>query len=108
MVTMDIYFSLRNNGRFYLSAFLLIAFIIYIMHHMFYSENSISGRKNLEARALHLQEKAFILKQRRIHVQREAQLLRPDTLDRELLEEKARNLLMLTDPSEKVILYPIN
>ncbi len=96
----------KRYGRFYLATFLLFAFIIYIIHHMFYSDSSIAGRKQLEAKALHLEEKLLILKQTRFHVEQEAMLLRADTLDSELLEEKARQLLMLAKPGEKVIIYP--
>ena len=94
MNLVNLYESLHYHGRFYLSAFLLLVFIVYIINHMFYSESSIAGRRNLEARALHLQEKATTLKQRRLYIEREARLLRPNSLDRELLEEKARILLL--------------
>ena len=93
MNLVNLYESLHYHGRFYLSAFLLLVFIVYIINHMFYSESSIAGRRNLEARALHLQEKATTLKQRRLYIEREATLLRPNSLDRELLEEKARDII---------------
>ncbi len=96
----------RRYGRFYLATFLLLAFMTYIIYHMFYSERSIAGRKKFEATALHLEEKLSVLQQTRLFVEQEAKLLRSETLDKELLEEKARYLLMLVDSDEKIIVYP--
>ncbi|MCH9845796.1 MAG: septum formation initiator family protein [Alphaproteobacteria bacterium] len=96
----------KRYGRFYMATFLLLAFMTYIIHHMFYSDSSIAGRKQLEAKALHLEDKLVALKQTRYFVEQEALLLRPDTLDSELLEEKARAILMMQSSNEKIILYP--
>lgn len=81
-----------------------VALLAYFGWVYFYGSRSIGVAEAAEARAAGLEQALQQLRAEREAQDRRVGLLRSDSLDTDMLEERARSLLLVVKPSEYVIL----
>lgn len=82
---------------------LIISLIFYFVFHSIYGNRGIiSFFRNTHLKSKY--EKELVeLKKEREDVEKRVKLLRPDSLDLDMLEEKAREVLGYSDPDEIIV-----
>lgn len=80
------------------------AFLGYFAYHAFHGEYGIVGRSRLESRASQLQADLERLTAQRAALETRVELLRADSLDQDMLDERARATLAMVHPNEVVIM----
>jgi cell division protein FtsB len=81
----------------------LVAMMVYFTYHIFQGQRGVLAWIRLDKK---LKEEEIILNsltQEKETLEKEAYLLRPDSLDVDLLEEKARQVLNFAHPDEVVV-----
>lgn len=86
-------------------AFLLFAYFAY---HLLHGGNGYFANKGLQIKLVQAQVKLEEKKEERIALENRVRLLRPDGLDLDLLDERARVVLGFVRPQERVILQTAN
>ena len=86
-------------------AVLLIAGVMigYFAWHAFHGNYGIYAREALETRVADLERELATVRADRLAMQRRVTLLRNDSLDPDLLEERAREMLSLAHPNDVVV-----
>ena len=84
-----------------------IAFLTYFGYHALHGEYGLVGRVRLERQAVQLEDELRALGERRDQLQRRVNLLKPDSLDQDMLDERARNNLNLAHRNEITIFLDI-
>jgi cell division protein FtsB len=85
-----------------------IIFLGYFAYHAFQGENGIVGRARLENRAQQLNHELEQLIAQHKDLDARVRLLRPATLDQDMVDEEARAQLSMVHPSEVVIMRAQN
>ncbi|MEI2385733.1 septum formation initiator family protein [Breoghania sp. JC706] len=80
------------------------ALLLYFALHALSGDYGLIARARLESDAHALEVKLAALKQRRETMERRVVLLRPESLDPDMIDERARDSLNLVHPDEIVIL----
>ncbi len=80
-----------------------IAFLTYFGYHALHGEYGLVGRVRLERQAIQLEDELRVLNDRRDQLQRRVNLLKPDSLDQDMLDERARLNLNLAHRNEITI-----
>ena len=83
---------------------LTIAILGYFSFHALSGEYGLIARARLETKAVSLQAELDDLKTRRIALERRVVLLRPESLDPDMIDERARASLNMVHPDEITIL----
>ena len=83
---------------------ILSALLLYFALHALSGDYGLIARGRLEADAGKLEQQLDALKQRRRTMERRVVLLRPESLDPDMIDERARDSLNLVHPDEVVIL----
>lgn len=78
-------------------------FGIYMTYHAFSGERGILALIRLNTENVKLYSELENVKADRIHLEHKVSLMRPDSLDLDLLEEQAKKILGLIGKDEKVI-----
>ncbi len=95
----------RKNSK--LSRLLLplgsIAVIAYFGYHSFNGDYGIWSRDRMQREALRLEGELADIKAQRAALAQRAQLLRPESLDPDMIDERARRNLDVLHPDELVI-----
>ncbi|ESR23503.1 FtsB family cell division protein [Lutibaculum baratangense] len=91
------------------SAGLVIPFVgvlmcAYFVWHGLHGANGYLARERLEVQAAELQAELADVQEERRRLERQVALLRPESLDPDMLEERARAILNLADPHDVVIM----
>ena len=76
----------------------------YFVWHGLHGANGYFGRERLEAQAAELEEEVASLQAERRLLERHVALLRPESLDPDMLEERAREILNLAHPNDILIM----
>lgn len=76
--------------------------MIYFVFHSIYGSRGIIEYFKLQAELERSHIKLESLRSERLEIENRAKLLRPGSLDKDMLDEKARNVLGLSNPEEKV------
>jgi cell division protein FtsB len=80
--------------------------LTYFVYHAIYGDRGFIAQSRLQSE---IQQAELVLEQvrgERMKMEHRASLLRPDSLDPDMLDERARLLLSYTRPDELVILLP--
>lgn len=96
--------NLRNISLTKKTAFnvLILAMLLYFVLHSIYGSRGIIAYFKLKAELENHHSKLSVLRAERLETENRAKLLRPESLDKDMLDEKARNILGLLAPNEKV------
>ena len=84
----------------------LIMLVCYFLYHAVQGENGLLALREFDARAEVLRVEAVRLSEERKKMAARVALLRPDSLDPDMLDEQARKSLGFIHPDEVVILSP--
>lgn len=82
-----------------------IAVTLYFGYHVFYGDHGIFAWQRLEAQAAELDRDRDRVKQERLALEKKVQLLRPESIDPDLLDERVRATLNFAHAND-VILFP--
>src|SRR5882757_8965832 len=93
----------RNTGRLIVPS-LCVAFLAYFGFHAYHGEFGIYSKYQLEAETADLQGKLDAIKARRVDLERRGQLMHEGTLEKDMLDEQARQALNLSHPDELTIM----
>lgn len=94
-----------NTGRFIVPA-LAVMFLSYFGFHAYHGEFGIYSKYRLEARAVELQAKLDTIRTQRLDVERRVQMLHDGSLEKDMLDEQARNALNMSHVDELTIMRP--
>ena len=94
--------KIRNTGRYVIPA-ISAAFFIYFGYHAIHGDRGMLARERFEERSVELQAQLQTLVSRREKLQHQIQLLQDGTLERDMLDERARQALNLSRPNEITI-----
>jgi cell division protein FtsB len=95
----------RNTGRLIIPS-LCVVFLAYFGFHAYHGEFGIYSKYQLEAETADLQGKLDAIKARRVDLERRVQLMHEGTLEKDMLDEQARQALNLSHPDELTIMLP--
>lgn len=84
---------------------LLIVLCAYFVYHALHGEHGLWALRELEARAITLEARAQEIAAQRAALEARVALLRPDSLDLDMLDEQARRQLGVLHPDEVVIFF---
>ncbi|PCJ29631.1 MAG: hypothetical protein COA94_00865 [Rickettsiales bacterium] len=91
-----------NFTRKTLSNALILLMLLYFVFHSIYGSRGILAYFTLQAELESSHKKLELLRAERLEVENRTKLLRPGSLDRDMLDEKTRNVLGLSSPKEKL------
>lgn len=81
---------------------LILLMLLYFIFHSIYGSRGIIAYFKLQAELESAHVKLHELRSERLEIEHRAKLLRPGSLDRDMLDEKARNILGVVLPNEIV------
>ena len=96
----------QRMGRLTVPA-ICIAVLSYIGYHAFIGERGLFAHKRLEAEAVELKAELAGLVEERELLEKQIVLLRPSTLDPDMLDERVRAVLKFAAEGEITILDPL-
>lgn len=76
--------------------------LLYFVFHSIYGSRGIIAYFKLQAELESSHKNLDQLRAERLEIENRAKLLRPGSLDRDMLDEKTRNVLGLSSPKEKI------
>jgi cell division protein FtsB len=81
-----------------------VAVIGYFIYHLVHGDRGLVAWRELEERIAATEAVARQYAAERAELERRVALLRPDSLDRDMLDERAREVLNLAHPDDVIIL----
>jgi len=81
---------------------LILLMLLYFIFHSIYGGRGIIAYFKLQSELENAHMKLEELRSERLEIEHRAKLLRPGSLDRDMLDEKARNILGIVSPNEMV------
>ena len=81
---------------------IIILMLLYFVFHSIYGSRGVIAYFKLKAELENAHSKSNILRVERLEIENRAKLLRPGSLDRDMLDEKARNILGVVLLTEQV------
>lgn len=91
--------QLTKKALFNIIIFLLL---VYFVFHSVYGNRGVAAYFKLQAELRNMHNKLQILRVERLEVENRAKLLRPESLDIDMLDEKARNILGVIAHNEQM------
>ena len=76
--------------------------LLYFIFHSIYGSRGVIAYFKLQAELENAHSKLNSLRVERLEIENKAKLLRPESLDKDMLDEKARNVLGVVSPNEQV------
>ena len=98
--------EIRRRGRHILPPVLLAATLGYFGYHIIQGERGVLAWLQLEKELRVAQANAAVLNQEKDQLEHRVGLLRPNSLDPDLLEERARVVLNYARDGEMLVLLP--
>ena len=95
----------RNTGRLIIPS-LCAAFLAYFGFHAYHGEFGITSKYRLQAEVVDLQAQLDSIKAQRMELERRVRLLHDGTMEKDMLDEQARNALNLSRADEITIMLP--
>jgi cell division protein FtsB len=92
-----------NLKKFFLPAFSVILFF-YFIFHILSGDHGLFSWHSLETELDDSREVLSVLEREEKKLQNKIHLLRPESLDRDLLDERARDMLNIVEPQDMVII----
>ena len=80
----------------------ILLMLLYFVFHSIYGSRGIIAYFKLQAELENSHIKLEKLRAERLEIENRTKLLRPGSLDKDMLDEKIRNVLGLSEPKEKV------
>jgi cell division protein FtsB len=80
--------------------------IAYFGFHAWHGDHGMVAKQQLVAEIAALQGQLDRLKAERAEVERRVKLLRPEALDPDMLDQRARQMLNFADPRDLILLTP--
>lgn len=81
---------------------IILLMLLYFVFHSIYGSRGVIAYFKLQAELENAHSKLNTLRVERLEIENRAKLLRPRSLDRDMLDEKARNILGVVLPAEQV------
>ena len=81
---------------------IILLMLLYFVFHSIYGSRGIIAYFKLQAELESSHKKLELLRAERLEIENRTKLLRPGSLDKDMLDEKTRNVLGLSSPKEKV------
>ena len=88
------------------SSFLSFGIFIYFTFHLLHGDRGYFALKGINARIEQAQADYDLIHDQRMKLENRVKLLRPGSLDLDMLDERARAVLGYTKPDEKIIIEP--
>ena len=98
--------SLRRRIRRVSVSFLGISATFYFVFHVFHGDRGLIAWVQLRQQALELEATAEKISAKRRYLENKIRLLHPQSLDPDMLDERARLMLNFGHPDELIILDP--
>ena len=98
--------ELRRRARLVAGPVAGISLVVYVSYHLVEGDRGIVAWRGLNEKIQAAQTQLAESEAVRIALDRRVALLRPDHLDRDMLDEQARQTLNLVAPDERVIFTP--
>ena len=92
-------FRLKKRRLFDIIIFLLL---LYFIFHSIYGKRGFIAYFETKTELVERKQELELLRAERLEIENKAKLLRPDSLDRDMLDEKIRNILGFSSPKEKI------
>ncbi len=83
---------------------LLFVILLYFLFHSIYGSRAIISYFKFQAELERSHKTLEMLRSERLDLENKIRLLRPNSIDKDLLDEKARNVLGLAKPNEQVFI----
>ena len=103
---MSIAWEIRSRARFILPRVLAVCTVVYFAYHAVEGDRGFLTWLRLKQELAQVQEAQALLRAERDEMQARVSLLRPDNLDPDLLEERAREVLNYGRESEVIVITP--
>lgn len=94
-----------NRGRLIVPA-LTAMFLSYFGFHAYHGEFGIYSKYRLEARAVELEARLDAVRGQRLEIERRVHMLHDGSLEKDMLDEQARNALNVSHVDELTIMRP--
>ena len=95
--------QVRSERRRYLAWLGAIVVTAYFSYHAFIGGYGLISMRELEARNVALRERLAETRKQKAYLEHRVSLLRPESIDPDMLDERARALLNQAHPSEVVL-----
>ena len=89
--------------RIFLLSLLLGSLLIYFTYHTFFGKRGYIAKNILESEIVQIHNDLEIARDTRVEIEHNVKLLRPNSLDPDMLEEQAKKILGYAGKKEKVI-----
>jgi cell division protein FtsB len=106
MSPMMIFNEIRRRARHVIGPFLGLTAVVYFAYHTVQGDRGLMAWWRLNQEIKQAEESLAQLEDARDNLDHRAQLLRPDHLDPDMLEERARLMLNMGRDDEVVVLRP--
>jgi cell division protein FtsB len=98
--------EIRHRGRHIVGPFFGVCLLVYFVYHAVQGERGLIAWARV-SKDIESTQAALLASRAQEHgLEARVRLLRPDSLDRDMLDEQARRMLNVIRPGEKVILLP--
>lgn len=81
---------------------LVLLMLLYFVFHSIYGSRGVIAYFKLQSELESSHKKLELLRAERLEIENRTKLLRPGSLDRDMLDETTRNVLGLSSPKERV------
>jgi cell division protein FtsB len=95
--------SSRSISQF-LATFLSFGLFVYFFYHLVHGDHGYFAWKGVEEKQIAAQDAFDKTKEEREVLEKRVKMLRPDSLDLDMLDERARTVLGFMKPNEVVVL----
>lgn len=95
--------SLRKSKKIIINGFLFLL-LAYFVFHSIYGNRGIIAYFSLNSQLEKGYSELEFLKAERVELEHKVKLLRPDSLDKDMLDEQARKILGVALPNEQVFI----
>src|SRR5690606_6073322 len=89
-----------------LVSFATFAMFFYVAYHLVHGDRGYFALQGLEKKLVVTEQKYTQKKQEREKLETRVKLMRPDSLDRDMLDERTRTILGYVRPEETVVVTP--
>lgn len=103
---MSIAWEIRSRARFILPRVLAVCTVVYFAYHTVEGDRGFLTWLSLKQELAQLQDAKGELRAQREELEARVSLLRPDNLDPDLLEERAREVLNYGRENELIVITP--
>ena len=98
--------EIRRRGRHIVGPFLGVCLLLYFVYHAVQGERGLIAWARVSKDIESSQAALLVSRAEQQGLEARVLLLRPDSLDRDMLDEQSRRMLNVVRPGEKVVLLP--